>query len=99
MVIANNFGSSLVPRILKYLLKKRSDYPALSVAYTFTVLNNKGHDVLYSKEIPDDFKDFDLFILVSSIVCCDIRDRKIKFLKQFNKKVMRDCGAIWYNEL
>ena len=85
---ANNFGSSLVPSILKYLLKKRSDYPALSVAYTFTVLNNKGHDVLYSKEIPDNFKDFDLFIIISSIVCCETEIEKIKFLKQFNKKVM-----------
>ena len=38
----NNFGYSLIPKILKNLLKKFSDWPPLFAAYTFTVLKKLG---------------------------------------------------------
>jgi len=77
-----------VPGILKYLLKKRSDYPPLFVAYTFSVLKEKGHEVHYSKDLPDELNKFELFIVVSSIVCCETEIEKIKFLKKNNKKIL-----------
>ena len=47
----NDFGYSIVPRILKYLLKKYSDWPPLFAAYTFSVLKNLGYEVTYSKNL------------------------------------------------
>ena len=49
----NNFGESLIPRILMRLIKKYSDWPPVYVAYTFSVLEHKGHSVEYEKELPD----------------------------------------------
>ena len=83
----NNFGSSIVPRILKVLLKKRSHWPPLFAAYTFSVLKEKQHDVQYSEVLPNDFSSFDFFIVVSSIVCCETELDKIKILKKNDKKV------------
>ena len=36
----NDFGYSIVPRILKNLLKKYSDWPPLFAGYTFSVLKD-----------------------------------------------------------
>lgn len=83
----NNFGNSIVPAILKRLLKKRSHWPPLFAAYTFSVLKEKKYDVIYSETIPNEYSDFDFFIIVSSIVCCETEIEQIKFLKQNNKKV------------
>jgi anaerobic magnesium-protoporphyrin IX monomethyl ester cyclase len=84
---ANNFGKDLIPRILKYLLKKNSDYPSLQVAYTYSVLNDSGHNVDYDKNLPKNLDNYDLFIIVSSIVCCETELEYIKFLKTKKKKV------------
>tara|TARA_A100001015_G_C15040656_1_gene739429 strand:+ start:2943 stop:4277 length:1335 start_codon:yes stop_codon:yes gene_type:complete len=84
---ANNFGNKLIPKILKYLLKKRSDYPSLHVAYTYAVLKELGHQIDYEKNLPNNFDTYDLFIIVSSIVCCETELENIKFLKLKNKRI------------
>ena len=84
---SNDFGNNLIPRILKFLLKKKSDYPSLNVAYTHSVLREKGHQVEYEKKIPKNYETFDLFIIVSSIVCCETEIESIKFLKKQNKQI------------
>ena len=83
----NNFGESLIPRILMRLIKKYSDWPPVYVAYTFSVLEHKGHSVEYEKELPDNIEGYDLFIVVSSIVCCETELAVIKKLTKANKKV------------
>jgi len=79
----NDFGDTFVPNILKFLMKKNSDWPPLHAVYTFSVLEKKGHEVHYHKNLPKDFEKFDLFIIVSSIVCCET---EIEFIKKLNKK-------------
>jgi len=83
----NNFGYSLIPKILKSLLKKYSDWPPLFAAYTFTVLKKLGYDVTYSKDLNLEIDNFEYFIIVSSIVCCETEIEVITKLKNKNKKV------------
>ena len=83
----NDFGNSIVPRILKNLLKKYSNWPPLFAGYTFSVLEDLGHEVTYSKNLNIDFDNFDIFIIVSSIVCCETELETIKKLKSQNKKI------------
>tara|TARA_B100000965_G_scaffold228829_1_gene191583 strand:- start:2348 stop:3661 length:1314 start_codon:yes stop_codon:yes gene_type:complete len=83
----NNFGSSLIPFILKKALKRNSFWPPLFVAYTFATLKKAGHDVNYLNEIPKNIDDFSFFIVTSSIVCCELEIETIKKIKLLNKKV------------
>ena len=83
----NDFGNSLIPKILKYLMKKNCDWPPIFAAYTHSVLSKKGHEVVYSKKIPDNYNSFDLFVVITSIVCCETELLAIKSLTEKNKKV------------
>ena len=83
----NNFGYSIVPKILKSLLKKYSNWPPLFAGYTFSVLKDLGYEVTYSKNLNIDFANFDLFIIISSVVCCETELETIKKLKNKNKKI------------
>ena len=55
----NNFGKSVVPRILVKLIKKFSDWPPIFAAYTFSVLQSKGHNVEYGKNLPKNIEIYD----------------------------------------
>ena len=83
----NDFGDTLVPNTLKYLIKKNSHWPPMHAVYTYGVLEKMGHQIVYKEELPDDFSNFDLFIIVSSIVCCETEVEIIKLLKLNNKKI------------
>ncbi len=83
----NDFGDTIVPRLLKRLLKKAHDWPPMHAAYTFAVLEQKGHDVKFSKTLPKNLNEFDLFIVASSIVCCETELSIIKKIKSYKKKV------------
>jgi len=83
----NDFGDSFTSKVLKKKLKKSHDWPPLFAAYTHSVLKKKGHNVVYLKEIPKNFLDFDIFIVVSSIVCCEEEIKSIKKISLVKKKV------------
>ncbi len=83
----NNFGNTLIPLILKTLLKKSSFWPPLFVAYTYAVLEKAGYDIEYSNSIPKNLDKYSFFIVTSSIVCCELEIQTIKIIKNFNKKV------------
>ena len=55
----NDFGDSLIPKILKKTLKKIHDWPAMFAIYSMSVLKQQGHEVIYSKIIPKNLSDFD----------------------------------------
>ena len=83
----NNFGNSLVPYILKILLKKSSFWPPIHAAYTFSVLEKSGHNVEYKNSIPENLGKYSLFIVVSSIVCFEEEIKTVKILNNLNHKV------------
>jgi len=103
----NNFGDSFTANFLKKELKKIHDWPPLFVAYTYSVLKNKNYNIKYVKKLPLDFKDWDLFIVASSIVCCEDEVELIKKIKKekdkilvigpfatSNPKIYNDAGAV-----
>ena len=83
----NNFGDSLIPKYLKKKLKKIHDWSPMFLAYTISVLNDKGHEVVFSKVLPKDYEDYDAYIVASSIVCCESELEIIKKLSSIGKKI------------
>ena len=83
----NDFGDTLIPMVLKKTLKFSHDWPAMFAIYSLSVLKKNGHDVSYSKELTNIHIDNDLFIIVSSIVCCETECEYIKKLSKLKKKV------------
>ena len=83
----NDFGDSLIPSLLKKTLKKVHDWPPMFALYTMSVLKKYNHEVYYKKILPKDYKNFDLFIIVSSIVCCETECEYIKKLSILKKKI------------
>ena len=83
----NNFGYSLVPKLLKSLCKKYSDWPPVYLAYCFSVLKELDYEVSFSQKLPDEKEIFDYYIVTSSIVCCETELETIRILKNKNKKV------------
>tara|TARA_B100002051_G_scaffold269981_1_gene302151 strand:+ start:567 stop:1892 length:1326 start_codon:yes stop_codon:yes gene_type:complete len=83
----NNFGDSFIPSYLKKKLKKIHDWSPMFLAYTISVLNQKGHKVVFSKELPKDYEDYDAYIIATSIVCCESEIEIIKKLSSIGKKV------------
>ena len=79
---ANNYGSGIISRILKYIVKNSIDFPPLYSVYVIGQLVKLGHDVDYSKELNLN-DDYDLYILPSSIVC---HETEIEYLIQLREK-------------
>ncbi len=83
----NDFGDTLVPIFLKKTLKKIHDWPPMFASYSMSVLKKFNHDVKYQKTLPNNYENFDLFIVVSSIVCCETECELIKKLAVLNKRI------------
>ncbi|MDA9852637.1 radical SAM protein [Candidatus Pelagibacter sp.] len=83
----NDFGDTIIPVFLKKTLKIVHDWAPMFAVYTISVLKKYGHEVHYSKIPPNDLNSFDLYIVVSSIVCCETECENIRNIAKFNKKV------------
>ena len=68
---ANNYGSGFLSVILKKFVKKNINIPPLYVAQVVGELKKNGHDVYYKNNSNND-EEYDLFIVVSSIVCHEL---------------------------
>ena len=55
------------------------------VGYIYSILKNKGHEVVYSTNNNTKFENYDFIILVSSIVCFET---EINILKNIKKKII-----------
>ena len=84
----NDFGDTIIPTFLKKTLKIVHDWAPMFAVYTIAVLKKFGHEVHYSKVLPEDLSSFNLYIVVSSIVCCETECENIKNIVEFNKKVL-----------
>lgn len=83
----NDFGNSIFTNFLKKTFKKIHDFPPMFAAYSYSVLKEKGYDTTYSKILPNNFLTYDLFIVISSIVCCETELALIKKLKKNKKNI------------
>ena len=46
----NDFGDTMVPKLLKKTLKLVHDWPAMFAVYSMSVLKKNGHEVDYKKK-------------------------------------------------
>ena len=84
----NDFGNSLIPFFLKKTLKLIHDWPPMFAIYSMSALKKNGHEVFYSNELPKNNENIDLFIIVSSIVCCETECEYIGKIVKLKKKVL-----------
>ena len=77
----NDFGDSLFTKFLKKTLKKIHDWPPMFAVYVHSVLTSKGHEVDFERDLPENFQQYDMFIITSSIVCCETEINLIKKIK------------------
>ena len=84
---ANNYGNGIVGKILKSMVKNSVDFPPLYAVYVCGQLVKSGHEVTYAKELNLN-DDYDLYIMVSSIVCHETEISFLKLLKTNNKRVI-----------
>ncbi len=84
----NDFGDTFIPNFLKKTLKLIHDWPPLFATYSMSVLKKNGHEVLYSKNFPENYKNYDLYVIVSSIVCCETECEFVKKLSEIKKKIL-----------
>lgn len=81
----NDFGDSLVPKILKKILIKNFNWPPLFAAYSYSALKYNNHEVNYSQTIPLDLNKYEIIIIVSSIVSHETEVEKIKKIREIDK--------------
>ena len=84
----NDFGDTIIPTFLKKALKIVHDWAPMFAVYTIAVLKKNGHEVHYSKKTPKDLNSFDLYVVVSSIVCCETECENIRLISESSKKVL-----------
>ena len=101
---ANDYGDSILSKILKLLVKGSVDFPPLYCVQVCGELSNTNHDVIYKRE-ENNFEKYDLIIIPSSIVCHGSEVKKIKEITNLNKKVIvigpfgsSNQGIIWMRE-
>ena len=82
----NDYGSGWFASLIKYFVKSNVNIPPLYVAQVAGELNKNGHQVVYKNLYKED-DDFDLYIVVSSIVCHELEIQTIKSLSKKNLKV------------
>ncbi len=84
---ANDFGDTLVPKMLKKALKYSHDWPPLFAAYTMAVLKKKNFNIKYHRNLDFDFQKTDIVIVISSIVGCESEIEYIKKIKEKNNNI------------
>ena len=83
---ANQYGDNFFCKILNLLVRYSDSSPPLYAAQIIGELYNSGHNVEYTQEITN--KTYDLYIIISSIVCHETEIEVIKTLKSENKNII-----------
>jgi len=81
----NNYGKSIFTKFLNVLVNRSIEFPPLFSVQVMGELKKHGHELEYSKEIPKDASNFDLFIVASSIVSFETDIDAIKILTKLEK--------------
>lgn len=84
----NNYGKSIFTKFLNVLVNRSIEFPPLFSVQVMGELKKHGHELEYSKEIPKDTSNFDLFIIASSIVSFETDIDAIKILAKMEKIIL-----------
>ena len=80
---ANDYGDSLLSKILKFVVKGSVDFPPLYSVQVCGELLTMGYDVKYKRE-ENKFDQYDLILIPSSIVCHESEVQKIREIVKIN---------------
>ena len=83
---ANHYGNNLFCKILNFLVRYSYSSPPLYAAQIIGELKSSGHNVEYDQKIPK--KNYDLYIIISSIVCHETEIEVVKKLKLDKKNII-----------
>ena len=83
---ANHYGDTLFCKLLSLLVRYSDKSPPLFAAQIIGELESSGHQVEYSQQIKD--KNYDLYIIITSIVCHETEIEVIKKLNYQNKNII-----------
>ena len=83
---SNQYGDNFFCKILNFLVRYSDSSPPLFAAQIIGELHSFGHNVEYEQNIPK--KNYDLYIIISSIVCHETEIEVIKKLKLDKKNVI-----------
>ena len=84
---ANDYGDSLLSKILKFFVKGSVDFPPLYSVQVCGEIANMNNYVEYKRR-ENNFDNYDLIIVPSSIVCHESEIEKIKEIANSKKKVI-----------
>ena len=93
---SNRYGSNLISKAINWFVKNNIDWPPLSAVHIAGILKSKGHEVLYMRKLPESLDDYDLFIIPSSIVCCE---NEIEIIKKIKNKTNKTIFTIIFFEI
>ena len=82
---ANDYGDSLLSKILKFFVKGSVDFPPLYSVQVCGEIANMNNYVEYKRR-ENNFDNYDLIIVPSSIVCHESEIEKIKEIANSKKK-------------
>jgi radical SAM superfamily enzyme YgiQ (UPF0313 family) len=83
---ANQYGDNFFCKILNFLVRYSDSSPPLYAAQIIGELHSFGHNVEYDQKIPK--KNYDLYIIISSIVCHETEIDVVKKLKSDKKNII-----------
>lgn len=84
---ANNYGDGLISKLLQVFVKNSIDFPSLFAVQVCGELIKHGHEVCFEKVLNLN-KNFDLYIIPTSIVCHETEIETIKTLKKLGKNII-----------
>jgi anaerobic magnesium-protoporphyrin IX monomethyl ester cyclase len=76
----NDFGSSLIGKLISNAEKKSITYPPLYLVSSLSVLASQSHNCTFSTKIIGVDSFLNLIVLSSSIVCCETETASIRML-------------------
>jgi radical SAM superfamily enzyme YgiQ (UPF0313 family) len=83
---ANDYGDDFFSKLISYFVKKSVNFPPLYAVQSIGELVANGHNVEFSNKFKID-NSYDLYIVVSSIVCHETEINVIKKLKIERKNI------------
>ncbi len=84
----NDFGDSIISKSINKFVSRAISMPPMYSMYVFSVLKERGCDVIYSRNIvKEEVENADYIILTSSIICHETEVEALKKITLMGKKI------------
>ena len=85
----NDFGNSFFSKLINKFVSKMIAMPPMYAMYIYSIIKEKGLDVIYSRDVHDQSKidECDYIIMPTSIIAHETEKKIVNFLLKKNKKI------------